>query len=168
MQYDVCKDNVATVHLTEIVNGKITEIHICQACANKKAQEIKSQFSISDLISGLTNLNSMSKKDILVCKICGLSYEEFKKIGKFGCGDCYAAFNEEVKYLLRKIHGSSQYKGKFPKMKMSADFSLPSRLKELRKYLDRAISLEEYEEAARIRDEIRVIELEINKQSESK
>ncbi len=169
MVCDICHKNSATVHLTEVVNGKVNEVHLCQECASEKAEEIQKQLNVSDLISSLTEIGGLSKKSFaaIICGGCGMSYEEFQKTGKFGCGKCYESFREPVTQLLRKIHGSTQHKGRFPTIKKDSRIMLQARRDELKKYLGRAISLEEYEEAARIRDELREVEKQLQKQDGS-
>ena len=131
---------------------------------------IQLQFSISDFIAGLADFSGAEKEDspAVICPACGLSYAEFKKIGRLGCESCYKAFKGYIIYLLRKLHGSTQHKGKYPKMK--EDISLEAQIEELKKYLGRAVSLEEYEEAARRRDKIRSLEknLKDNKKDNKK
>ncbi len=159
MLCDICHKNQATVHLTEIYAGKVRELHLCQECAAKQAEIIQKQFSISDFLAGLADFGGIERRENssgLICPNCGMSYEEFKKVGKFGCENCYKVFRDHIIYLLRKLHGSTQHKGKYPKFK--GGISLEGQIEELKKYLDRAVSLEEYEEAARIRDNIRRLE----------
>ncbi|MCM8831897.1 MAG: UvrB/UvrC motif-containing protein [Candidatus Omnitrophica bacterium] len=159
MLCDLCHKNIATVHLTEIVENKIVEMHICQACAKSKAKGIEEQISIFDFLAGLTNIEEVtSKKSKLLteCKACGLTYADFKKNGRFGCASCYQYFKNAILPLLRKIHGSDQHKGKCPREEKVEQIEL--KIKDLRKRLELAIQLEEYEEAAKLRDEIKKIE----------
>ncbi len=160
MLCDVCGKNPATVHLTEIIEGKIIEVHLCEDCAKKKTEEFQKQFNISDFLSELVDIDSLSEIELprIVCSGCGLRYDEFKKKGRLGCGKCYEDFKDKLLPLLRKIHGSLRHRGKAPKVKVEDEISLEERIKELRRHLERAIKLEEYEEAARIRDEIKELE----------
>ena len=162
MLCDVCTKNSATVHLTEIIGGKIIEVHLCEECAKKKTEEFQKQFSITDFLSDLVDIDSTIGKvgaaPPIACSGCGLTYSEFKKKGRLGCPQCYESLKGQLQSLLRKMHGSVRHKGKAPKIKIKKEVSAAERIKELRKYLERAIKLEEYEEAARIRDEIRILE----------
>ncbi len=155
MLCDICHKNIATVHLTEIVNDKIAETHICQACAQAKAGEFAHQPNVSDFLSGLLSASIARKEEIaLKCPSCGFNYSDFKKKGRLGCGQCYSAFKRQLLPLLKKIHGAIRHTGKIPQDMVSAS-SQEVKLKELEKQLQKAVELEEYEDAARIRDEIK-------------
>ncbi len=166
MLCDICGKNPATVHLTEIIDGNITEIHLCERCAKKKSEDFQKTFSVSDFLSGLADIDSLSPKvsSPIVCSNCGLTYKKFTEKGKFGCFQCYSDFREKITPLLRKIHGSITYKGKLPKeIKKEFGVSVSEKLNSLRKQLERAIKIEEYEEAARIRDQIKETEKKLLK-----
>jgi protein arginine kinase activator len=157
----ICKKNLATVHLTEIIKNKKREIHLCEECAAKKGVAFKShQFSISDLLSGLVNSQAaqeIAKMSQIKCPICGLSYLEFRQHGRLGCATDYTVFKEGLMPLLEKIHGSTEHLGKIPNS--SGDTREVSKeLLELRQALKRAVDKEDYEKAAEVRDRIRQIE----------
>jgi protein arginine kinase activator len=86
-----------------------------------------------------------------------MAYSEFKKIGRLGCGECYHAFKKYLAPLLRRIHGSSQHTGKSP-LKVTKIFKKKADLQELRMRLQQAVVEENFEEAARLRDQIRELE----------
>ena len=162
MLCDLCHKNGATVHLTEIVNDKVVEMHICQKCARSKTAELKDQLSISELLSGLMDIEGISEaRPALKCPVCGMTYTDFKKSGRLGCETCYATFKDKLFPLLKKVHGSLHYSGKTPTAKAPVakqKVSDSESLKELKKRLERAIEMEEYEEAARLRDETKKLE----------
>src|SRR5580698_3126324 len=119
MTCDICGKKKATVHLTEIVEEQMSEMHLCEECARQKSTQMEQQFGLADLLAGLadTNKTSASKegeKSVLKCTRCGLPYEDFRKFGRLGCGECYTSFKEHLTGLLRKIHGSNKYLGKMP------------------------------------------------------
>ena len=159
MLCDICHKNIATVHLTEIVNDKVVEMHICQSCAKLKAEELKDHLDISDFLGGLVGAQSPQEKQkvSLRCTMCGLTYAEFKKKGRLGCGNCYKTFRVQLLPLLKKIHSSTQHAGKSP-VPVEKKVSRETKKRDLRRRLQRAIQLEEYEEAAQLRDEIKKIE----------
>lgn len=155
---DVCHKNSATVHLTEVINDKVMEMHLCQACAKLKAEDLKKQLSIADLVGGLVDIQGIASKELSVkCPFCGLTYSGFKKKGRLGCGQCYSTFKDKLLPILRKIHSSSHHTGKIPSS-LGRKASGNAKLKELQKKLEQAIKLEEYEEAARLRDKIKELE----------
>jgi protein arginine kinase activator len=155
MVCNICHKNSATVHFTEIINDKVIEMHVCQDCAQSKAQELSEQLNISEFLGGLTEVNKAQKKELeLKCSSCSLSYEDFRKKGKLGCGDCYLTFRQQLLPLLKKIHGSVRHSGKTALPEKKEEASL-NKIRELEEKLQRAIQLEEYEEAAYIRDQIK-------------
>lgn len=160
MLCDICGKNQATVHLTEIVDQQMTELHLCEDCANQKSEQMEQQFGLSDLLAGLaeTSKPAQEKEEIaLKCKKCGLTYVEFKKIGRLGCSECYNAFKKYLGPLLKRIHGSNRHLGKSPLKETKAvkkGMDLPA----LRERLQKAVDSEEFEEAARLRDQIKELE----------
>ncbi len=169
MVCDVCGKNQATVHLTEIVDDQMTELHLCEDCARQKSEQMEQQFGLSDLLAGMVDFGKapQDKADVsLKCKKCGLTYTDFKKIGRLGCGECYTAFKKFLAPLLRRIHGSTQHLGKVPLKEPKSAVKKAADLDTLRQRLSRAIDTEAFEEAARIRDQIK--ELEKNNQQSDK
>lgn len=165
MLCDLCSKNQASVHLTEIIDDQISELHLCEECARKKSIQMEQQFGLADLLAGLAEFDKpeeTAKAVGLKCSNCGLSYEDFKRIGRLGCSECYTAFRKYLLPLLKKIHGSTQHVGKTP-YKVVTKARKKINLTELRMGLQRAIEKEEFEEAARLRDKIREIEKHENK-----
>lgn len=171
MLCDICAKAQATVHLTEIIDEKMTELHLCEECAQKKGAQMESHFGLADLLAGLADLGGQfttTKKETKIkCPRCGLTYEDFKKVGRLGCGECYTAFKEALLPLLKRIHGSTQHYGKSPKKLMkSPKIPKPPKaakekkdgLQELKDRLQQAIQKEEFEEAAKLRDMIKEME----------
>lgn len=160
MVCNVCGKNQATVHLTEIIDDQMNELHLCEECARKKSSQMEQQFGLSDLLAGMATAEKpVEEKEVgsSRCANCGLTYKDFKKIGRLGCGECYASFRKFLAPLLKRIHGSSYHCGKCP-----TKAGIPGRkkpdLQELRCLLQKAIESEAYEEAARIRDKIRELQ----------
>jgi protein arginine kinase activator len=160
MLCDICKKNPATVHLTEIVDDQMTELHLCEECARKKSAQMEQQFGLSDLLAGLADFEKPAEEKeatTLKCPNCGLTYNDFKKIGRLGCSECYVTFKKFLGPLLRTIHGSSLHCGKCP-VKLGKTGRKKNDLQELRCRLQKAIETEAYEEAAKIRDQIRELQ----------
>lgn len=163
MKCDHCQ-KTATVHLIEIVDGKKLEKHLCEEHASQAGVTIKSTNApINELLekfvlkhSGATSGNEVQ----LVCENCGLSYEGFRKRGLLGCPACYEAFKPALRTLLAKAHeGADHHIGKVPRSG-GADLLRQQRLMQLRRDLDRAVAAEQYETAARLRDEVQQMESE--------
>ncbi|MFC1704379.1 UvrB/UvrC motif-containing protein [Candidatus Omnitrophota bacterium] len=157
MLCDACGKTPATVHLTEIVDEQMTELHLCELCAKEKSVQMEQQFGLADLLAGLTDIGKQIKgvsKIKTQCSHCGITYEDFRKSGRLGCGECYSVFKKYLSSLLKKIHGSSQHTGKAP-AKLSKSVKAKSDIQELRMKLSLAIQNEEFEEAAKLRDKIK-------------
>jgi len=161
MVCDICSKNQATVHLTEIVDDQMTELHLCEECARQKSAQMEQQFGLSDLLAGLAEFEKPTAKEkeavAVKCASCGLSYTDFKKLGRLGCGDCYASFKKYLGPLLKRIHGSNVHLGKSP-LKAGKTVKKKPDSDELRQQLHNAIDKEEFEEAARIRDQIKELD----------
>jgi protein arginine kinase activator len=172
MLCNLCNKNQATVHLTEIIDEQMSELHLCDDCARKKSMQMEQQFGLSDLLGGLVEygkqISGSDKTPVAAqCSFCGLTYEDFRKIGRLGCSECYVSFAKHLGPLLKRIHGASQHIGKEPviisepsipaatppakplRAKVSTDIN------DLKTKLQEAISKEEFEEAARLRDLIK-------------
>ncbi|MDE1919822.1 MAG: UvrB/UvrC motif-containing protein [Candidatus Omnitrophica bacterium] len=173
MTCDICGKKKATVHLTEIVDDQMSEMHLCEECARQKSSQMEQQFGLADLLAGLTDpskttVSKESEKTSLKCSRCGLLYEDFRKFGRLGCSECYTSFKEHLTGLLRKIHGSNKYLGKTPAVLGQSQTQavsektlalLPSDdLLDLKQQLKSAIAAEDFEKAAIIRDKIRGLE----------
>jgi protein arginine kinase activator len=165
MLCDLCGKNQATVHLTEIIDDQMSELHLCEECARKKSIQMEQQFGLSDLLAGLAEFAKPEEETeaaVVRCSNCGLSYRDFKKIGRLGCSECYSSFSKYLMPLLKKIHGSTRHVGKAPH-KVAARIKQKVDINELRLRLQNAIEKEEFEEAARLRDKIRELERNENK-----
>lgn len=162
MLCDLCNKNQATVHLTEIIDDEISELHLCEECARKKSVQMEQQFGIADLLAGLAEFGKPEEKAEadFKCSNCGLSYQDFKRVGRLGCSECYSTFRKYLLPLLKKIHGSTQHLGKAPYKIAVAGSKKKIPLEELRMRLKEAVGNEEFEEAARLRDKIKELERE--------
>ncbi|MDE2028762.1 MAG: UvrB/UvrC motif-containing protein [Candidatus Omnitrophica bacterium] len=172
MTCDICGKKKATVHLTEIVDDQMSEMHLCEECARQKSSQMEQQFGLADLLAGLADPGKAaakeSEKNVLKCSRCALLYEDFRKFGRLGCSECYTSFKEHLTGLLRKIHGSNKYLGKTPGASQESGGKglaekpvalLPSDdLLDLKQQLKTAIAAEDFEKAAIIRDKIRNLE----------
>ena len=157
---EICKKSQATVHLTEIINDQMTELHLCENCANQKGSQVESHFGLADLLSGLADINKSQDPEGVstrACPNCGMTYEDFRKIGRLGCSECYTAFKRSLTGLLKRIHGAPLHLGKSPAVTMKPP-KVKSELSELKRRLEDAIDREAFEEAAQLRDQIRRIE----------
>lgn len=167
MLCDDCKKRPATMHITKIHNNNKVEKHLCEQCANQSGEvglfTWDSKLSVHDLLKGMFSHEypDASGWAEATCENCGMSYRDFSRGGKIGCGSCYNKFGARLEPVIRRMHGACCHTGKVPERGGTA-ISLKSRLLKLRHELDRYVSREEYEQAARTRDEIRMLEQQLN------
>jgi len=151
-------ENPATVHVTHVANGKVVKSHLCEACAAKHgvAQTIG---SLADTLLGPASPTLTSRT--LACPSCGLSLRKFQKEGRLGCSECYEVFSREIQGVLSSLHEATGHVGRVPK-RLHREPGPVVRLARLREQLTDAVRSEAFEEAARLRDEIR----ELSRQTE--
>ena len=157
-----CNKNEATTHLKRIINGETAETHLCSHCA--AAMGYGSMFSgmglsLGDLFSGFFGDVPVSKLSnrVVRCEKCGCSFDDIAKNGKAGCADCYRTFFDKLRPSIQRIHGKTEHLGKIP-MGVGEDVRNAHRLSGLKAELNKAIDEQNFEKAARIRDEIRAME----------
>jgi protein arginine kinase activator len=161
MQCDICGKKKATVHLTEIVDDQMSEMHLCEECARQKSVQMEQQFGLADLLAGLADFGKSPKEEpheAVKCPNCGMDYDEFRKFGRLGCSQCYDAFKMHLGTLLKKVHGSNHHLGKSPARISQAEKEKIGSFQELKVQLQQAIQMEDFERAAEIRDKIRDLE----------
>lgn len=166
MQCQNCHIQPATLHFTKIVNGEKMEMHLCEECAKNKGDFIygPKTFSIHNLLSGLLNFDNPVKTHAinpfvrLKCEKCGMTEEQFAKIGRFGCAKCYETFDAKLDPLLKRVHsGNDTHSGKIPK-RGASDLHIRKKIALLKETMQDYIEREEFEKAALIRDELRSLE----------
>jgi len=161
MQCDICGKKKATVHLTEIVDDQMSEMHLCEECARQKSVQMEQQFGLADLLAGLGDFGKSTKeepRESVKCSNCGMNYDEFRKFGRLGCSQCYESFKIHLSTLLKKVHGSNHHLGKTPKKIPQSEKVKIENLHELKIQLQEMIQVEDFERAAEIRDKIRELE----------
>lgn len=167
MKCDFCKHK-ATVFLTQLIEGQMKKVCLCDACAQERGVTDPTGFSLADLLlggigAGKPGTVTQVKTPVVggsgrKCPTCGFTLEDLRKVRRFGCSECYATFADEVAQMVRGMHKEDHHIGKVPAGLMAMQV-LHQRLEELRARLDQAVASESYEEAAGIRDEIRNLEL---------
>ncbi len=154
----ICKEKEAKVHLTQIVNDKMQKVDLCEQCAREKGVNDPAGFSLADLHLGLGASQEMEQASggaDVKCSHCGFSQADFKKAGRLGCSECYTTFAEGLEGLLKSMHKGPKHLGKVP-FHLQENRDLAEKLKVLQKKLDKAVADEDFEQAAVVRDEIKV------------
>lgn len=176
MLCDKCHKREAKIYFTEIMNGEKKEQKLCEECVSEATSfqmddsVFNKEMSIGGLLSSIlgsyyTNQPAKDEKQVplLTCKGCGMTYETFLKVGKFGCAECYKSFGKVIDLNLKQIQGAEFHVGKRPKGFLTKTDKIIKDLSDFERLsikLQDAIEKEEFEEAARLRDMIKELKKE--------
>lgn len=144
--------NPATFHITEIQGGKKVEKHLCEECAAAEGIAVKHDVPIEKLLEEFVNQSPDP-----ACPVCGMSYAEFRKHGLLGCPNDYDAFEDLLARDLERVQEGTQHVGKAPQ-RPDGEPQRQTALLRMRAELKRAVSAEDYERAAVLRDQIKEME----------
>lgn len=162
MKCESCGDNEAVVHLTQIENNEMNVVHLCEVCAAEQGLETPSTPTGLPLADFLSEMGESSPSRATApdarCPFCGLTFAEFREAGRLGCPQCWSAFETHLQGLLRRLHGATHHIGKVYLPPDPTASEREKRLEALRRRLERAVELEDFERAAELRDEIRTFE----------
>jgi protein arginine kinase activator len=151
-----CRDE-ATIHLTEAIDGRVREVHLCGRCARRAGLVVPQappELALDAVVQGLILAHVGELVGALArlrCPCCGLKFMEFRTDGRLGCPEDYRAFERGLLPLLRRAHGATRHVGKVPRRRLPRACDLLR----LRVELQAAVGREDYEAAARLRDQIR-------------
>jgi protein arginine kinase activator len=156
-----CHKNIATVHLTKIMNNEKTQTDLCQQCAMQQNWlNISLPMEVSNFLGGFIKFHSEqgspSVETAGICKKCGMSFGEFLQTGKMGCENCYEQFGARITPLIKRMHRNINHTGKIPG-KLFKDMAAEKKVDILEKELQTAVKNEEYEKAAVLRDKIKAV-----------
>lgn len=154
-----CNKKESSVHFKQVINNQTLDLHLCRECAEKRGFHSPFEgipFPLAELLSGMRE--KFSKKESLKdngvrCPGCGMALSDFAKIGRLGCGQCYATFRPQLLEMIEKIHGTTKHKGKTPSTSVEGMEPLKEE-RRLQEELQKAIDKEDFEKAAEIRDRI--------------
>lgn len=177
-----CREREAVIHLTQIVDNSVTTMHLCEPCAAEKGVETGqsvAKFPLGDFLATLGKTGGAEPAEAgldLPCRACGATLRDFRTSGRLGCAVCYESFEAHLRDLLRRLHGSATHVGEAYQAagggQRSASGGQPAlgsgqqaggggpagKLDDLRDQLRRAVEAENFELAAELRDQIRVLE----------
>ena len=155
MNCDVCQASQATVFLTQIVEGKMQKVNLCEACSKEKGVTDPVGFALADLLLGLGAAQEMERGgSVQKCPVCGFSQADFKKTGRLGCGACYHTFGDGLASLLKGMHKGTAHVGKIP-ARAQQSLERETQVKSLQRDLHKAVAAEDYESAAQLRDRLK-------------
>ncbi len=162
MKCDRC-NKPATIHFTEIRDGKSLELHLCGECAAKSGYVQQAHLTMNEMLNEFVKAKAgMSNRDELVCPDCGMKWQEFKDTGLLGCPKDYEVFSDQLRGVIENAqNGATHHTGKTPAATMALEDSVKLRqaeLSRLKKDLTQALERESYEVAATLRDQIKALE----------
>ena len=159
-------DRPASFHITDLIDGKPSELHLCEECAQQYLSP--SEEEAADMLPAMAGLlaqqlavgetaDDLARLDQRACPVCGITFLEFRKQGRLGCPHDYLFFSDELEPLLMNIHDQIHHIGKVPK-RCSSGADQRTQLIRLRREMKEAVAKEHYEEASVLRDKIQEIE----------
>ena len=160
---EICKKNPAKIHVTQVRDGNKTTIHICSECAHEKGvagPAINTAFSIEQVLGEFAKISpgeDSTAAEKRICTACGITFNAFKESGRLGCAVCYDSFTDELFPLLMKVQKDIRHTGKVTHQG-NVKLNLKRVITDMRKQLKIAVDEENFEEAARLRDQIRTEE----------
>ena len=163
----------ATFHITELTGGQPQELHLCESCAKtyltrasrrprRSRRRWRTCWPSSCKIGKAAE--ELAKLDQRACPVCGITFYEFRNQGRLGCPHDYVYFERELTPLIANIHGETQHVGKRPRGHEGGTDE-QTELIRLRREMEEAKQKEDYERAAKIRDQIRELEKQIKRQT---
>ena len=153
-----CHKTRATVHLTDCTGGEPRERHLCESCADEEGVTLQQSAGITSILEKFVH-HSQKVEEIarLTCPECGISFAEFRNSGQLGCPHDYTAFEKLLLPLLERAHdGQTDHVGRVPGT-AAPEHGRRANLAQLRRDLDRAVTAEEYELAAKLRDQVKAL-----------
>ena len=155
----------ATFHITELTGIAPEEVHLCEECArvylSQAEEEPEAGASLASVLAQQLKVGQtaeeLARLDQRACPICGITFYEFRNMGRLGCPHDSICFESELEPLIVNIHGKTEHVGKSPK-RGAPSMDHQTELIRLRREMKDAVELEDYERASQIRDEIRAIE----------
>ena len=160
-----CQVNEATVHVTQILNGKVQKLNMCESCAKEQGVVVPDEpmnlgGMLEQLKEELSKAQSQKKrpaKEEVLCWSCGTSRSTVLKQVRMGCGHCYEVFAEELMPAILSLQKDPLHTGKVPK-RVGAQLMNEAEMRKLREELEGAVAREEYERAAKLRDLLKQME----------
>lgn len=174
-----CKKRQANVRYSENINGIRKELNLCDECSKKLGITDKMDFRMPSLDfsnlfgSFLEDFSSpsdfiplLSEIKKIKCDSCNSTFDDIINTGRYGCANCYDVFEDRMDPILKKLQGANRHNGRLGKIsnnkmkfekneEITNENDYKDRLEKLQEDLKRAIKDERYEDAAKIRDEIK-------------
>lgn len=180
MLCDSCKKREATVHIKQVHNGQCETSNLCSECAREleKNGMLEIGFNLAEVLTNLKNFTDSPaaeipsgvrerKESTLECPGCGWTVEKLRSSGgKLGCPKCYRVFAPLVGEMISRVQRGEIHLGKRPSAGEDSGNAIKAELEKLRKEIEMAVSVEEYERAAVCRDRIAQLKEKLRKLEE--
>jgi protein arginine kinase activator len=159
-QCSACGQANGVVDLTHIEAGEVKTVHLCAQCAAAKGIQTPAAIAETPLGGLLAALGTAAPAAVgaganASCGRCGCTLAVFRETGRVGCADCYEAFGEPLRELVRRLHGSAHHTGKTYRPPGDAPRAPAEGISELRARLRQAVEREQFELAAALRDRLK-------------
>lgn len=185
MKCENCGKREANVRYQENINGRKRELNLCEECSRKLGIgqmdfSIPMDFSnfLGDFMEELETpefMPMLNTLKALKCDSCGYTFDDIINTGRLGCKDCYDVFEDRLDPIIKRIQGSNKHIGRIGKIidkkienkiedkngnkeENKESSNEKTKIEQLKEDLKVAIKEERYEDAAKIRDEIKKIE----------
>lgn len=170
-----CGKRQAVTHIQTKTNGVVSELYLCPECAKKMGYQTS-----ADFYNPFLNFNSLlgsffgrepSVGKVERCPVCGASFRDISDSGKVGCAECYHTFHDRLLPSIQRLHGNTKHNGKTPTghfMQVMPETNLvvteepvkeetkaQREIRELKEQLQQAITEQNFEQAAVLRDRIK-------------
>jgi protein arginine kinase activator len=158
----MCKKARATVRVSRLVEGSVHELWMCERCARRR---FRPMHSVEGLLQAMLEsggpVERRRTEEDRQCPTCGLPLRTYRDTLFLGCSDCYDAFEDVLVDDLRRYHGATSHSGRRPTTEAAAAIEPHLAIKELQRRLELAVQREDFELAARLRDEIKRFKAEL-------
>ena len=160
MRCDHCHEREAVIHLTQIADDLAVQLHLCEKCAAEKGVEPSHALVKSPLGGLLAQLGPAAVADPgldVRCPRCGAGLADLRDAGRLGCPECWEVFAAPLTDLVRRLHGATRHLGEWytPPGTAEEEGVVPAEVERLKEELRAAVAAEDFERAARLRDELR-------------
>ena len=184
MLCDNCGKREANVRYSENINGRRKELNLCEECSKKLGigqMDFSMPIDFSSFLGGFMDgfetpelIPMINQLKAFECDSCGYTFDDIVNTGKLGCQNCYDVFEDRLDSIIRRIQGSNHHVGRIGKIvdnkindrvekkehkvEENKKNKEQSKMDTLQEELKKAIKEERYEDAAKIRDEIKKLE----------
>ncbi|MCL2792355.1 MAG: UvrB/UvrC motif-containing protein [Spirochaetaceae bacterium] len=167
MKCDICGKNRAVIHIQQVAGNEEININICGKCAKEKGLTINNtelNVNLKNLLKSFAEIKKavVEKDFVKMCYVCGKTLEDLKKTEKAGCPECYREFSKYITSFLKTNARSAEHKGKYP-FKINILSQRMKKINNLQLLLNQAVKNEHFEEAAYLRDKIKLMEKQLGK-----